>query len=631
MSRAQAFLAALAILATAFFVNLIVGAYNTRVDLTEDRTFTLSNGSVRIIKKLDEPVTLELFVSRSDVKLRPYLESYSRRIETLLREYAAASDGKLKLIITDPKPDTKDEQRAQRFALNPMNTPSGAAYFGLTAQQADTVKSIGFFDPAREKFLEYDLSKLITAAARLEKPKLVIINTLAINNSLPQGGQQQQAGPADVLLSELGQTFEVITLSNQAPELPAGTVVVALIHPHHLSDKLAYAVDQFLLNGGSVFAAVDPLSRFQKFQQGNTPFSLAPMAMGASSDPALLQAWGINVELNSLSGDSQRSVPIRSQRGEPMLYPPAFSVGPEDISKDSALTANFKEISFMEAGEITLVAGADKRLQTEKLVTLSGPNVGTIDTSLANAVSFDKAAETFKNDGRTRLIGASFTGTFPTAFPQGAPAEKANAENKSATPTDKNLKPHLSTSTKPGRLIVFADSDFLLDPFTVRQRQANGQIVAEEINDNLKLVLNIMETLGGADELVTIRSKGTSLRPFKVVDQMQRSAQKRYQAQLDKIEKSLEETQTKLTEISQRSGTDLSKGLVITPEMQKEIERFQKRAEELAEERRVTRRGLSEDVNSLGRRLQILNLLIGPAIAGLFGLLYALYRRRKSA
>ncbi len=630
MSRAQALLAALAILATAFFVNLITSAYSTRVDLTEDRTFTLSAGSIRIIKKLDEPVTLELFVSRSDVKLRPYLESYSRRIETLLREYAAASEGKIKLVVTDPKPDTKDEQRAQRFALNAMNTANGAAYFGLTAQQADTVKAINFFDPAREKFLEYDLSKLITAAARLEKPKLVIINTLAINNSLPQGGQQQQAGPADVLLSELGQTFEVVTLSNQAPELPAGTTAVALIHPHHLADKLAYAVDQFLLNGGSVFVAADPLSRFQKFQQGGMPFSLAPLAMGASSDPALLQAWGVNVELNSVLGDSQRSVPIRSGRGEPMLYPPAFSVGPEDISKDSALTTNFKEISFMEAGEINLMPGAEKRLQTEKLVTLSGPNAGTIETGVANAGPFEKAAEVFKSDGRVHLIGASFTGTFPTAFPQGAPIDKTKPEEKSEN-KEKKTAAHLTTSAKPGRLIVFADSDFMLDPFTVRQRQANGQIVAEEINDNLKLVLNIMETLGGSDELVTIRSKGTSLRPFKVVDQMQRSAQKRYQAQLDKIEKSIEETQAKLNEIMQRSGADPSKGLVITPEMQKEIEKFQKRADELAEERRIIRRGLSEDVNSLGRRLQILNLLIGPAIAGLFGLLYALYRRRQSA
>jgi ABC-type uncharacterized transport system involved in gliding motility auxiliary subunit len=159
----------------------------------------------------------------------------------------------------------------------------------------------------------------------------------------------------------------------------------------------------------------------------------------------------------------------------------------------------------------------------------------------------------------------------------------------------------------------------------------NGQIVAEEINDNLKFVVSALESLGGSNDLVSLRAKGTSLRPFKVVNNLEREAQIKYQSKLDQIEKSIEAANTKITEISKRSGGDLSKGLVITPELQKELERFQTEIEKLSEERRIIRRGLNEDVNSLGRRLQIINLLIGPAIAALFGLLYTLYRRRKSS
>jgi len=290
MSRSQALLAALALVAAAFFANLLLTLFGGRVDLTEDRTFTLSPASRRLVGKLDEPVKFELFDSRTDVKLGAYRESYARRVETLLRQYVAASGGKLRLIVTDPKPDTKDEQRAQRHGLNGIRTPQGTGYLGLTAQQADTVKGIGYLDPMREKFLEYDLSKLVASVTRLERPKLALINTLNISNEVPPG-QDQQAGPADVLLAELGQTFQVVTLSNQATELPAGVAVVVLLHPHHLADKLAYAVDQFLLGGGQVFAAVDPLSRFQKFQQGGMPFMMAPMALGASSDAALLRGW----------------------------------------------------------------------------------------------------------------------------------------------------------------------------------------------------------------------------------------------------------------------------------------------------------------------------------------------------
>jgi ABC-type uncharacterized transport system involved in gliding motility auxiliary subunit len=629
MSRLQALLAALAVLAAAFFVSLIAGVLGdrfggSRLDLTEDHTFTLSPGSRRIVGKLDEPVTLELFVSRSDVKLRPYLESYSRRVETLLREYAAASQGKVKLVVTDPKPDTKEEQRAQRQNLGAMNTPAGAAYLGVTAQQADTVKAIGFLDPTREKFLEYDLSKLIASVARLERPKLAVVSTLAITNSAPPGGEQQQPGAADVLLAELGQTFEVVTVSNQATELPKGTAVVALIHPHHLSDKLAYAVDQFLLNGGSVFAAVDPLSRYQKFQQGGMPFMVAPMALGASSDPALLRAWGVSVDMDAVVGDSQRSVPIRGSRNQPVQYPHAFSVGSESLNANSPLTADLRELAFMEAGEITLVSGAEKRLKLELLVALKGATTGASATAAANAGPFEKVSLGFKADGRPRILAASLTGTFPTAFPNGVAADEK----------DKAPKPgpgHLAESKKPGRLLVVADSDFMLDPFTVRQRQMNGQMVMEELNDNLKFVLSTLETLGGSDELVSLRSKGTSIRPFKRVVALERSAQMQYQAKLDEIEKRLEEANAKVNEISRRSGGDLSKGLVITPEMQREIDKFQKEAADLSEQRRQIRRGLSEDVNALGRKLAIFNLIVGPLLAGVLGLLYFLSRRRKAA
>jgi ABC-type uncharacterized transport system involved in gliding motility auxiliary subunit len=317
MNRSQALLATFAVLAAAFFVNLISSAVPARADLTADRTFTLSPGSKRIVTKLDDPVTLEFFVSRSDVKLRPYLESYSRRIETLLREYVAASGGKVKLIVTDPRPDTKEEQRAQRHGIAPMRAAQGSAYLGLTAQQADTVKALPMLDPSRERFLEFDLSKLIASASRLDRPKLAFISSLPITNQVPQGGEQQ-AGPADFLLAELSQTYEVITLNTTASELPKDVAVVALVHAHHIDEQLAYAIDQFLLKGGPVFAAVDPLSRIQKFSQGNMPFMMAPMALTAASDPALLRAWGVNVDLDAVMGDSASSVTIRSSRGDPV-------------------------------------------------------------------------------------------------------------------------------------------------------------------------------------------------------------------------------------------------------------------------------------------------------------------------
>lgn len=627
MSRSQALLAALALVAAAFFANLLLTLFGGRVDLTEDRTFTLSPASRRLVGKLDEPVKLELFVSRADVKLGAYRESYARRVETLLRQYVAASGGKLRLIVTDPKPDTKDEQRAQRHGLNGIRTAQGTGYFGLTAQQADTVKGIGYLDPMREKFLEYDLSKLVASVTRLERPKLALINTLNISNEVPPG-QDQQAGPADVLLAELGQTFQVVTLGNQATELPAGVAVVVLLHPHHLADKLAYAVDQFLLGGGQVFAAVDPLSRFQKFQQGGMPFMMAPMAMGASSDAALLRGWGVNVELDAVTGDLNRNLPIRGARGEPVQYPPAIAVGRESLNLNSALTSELHELQLMEAGAVSLISGAEKGLLFEPLITLQGPAIGAITTTAANAGPFEKVSLAFRADGKPRVVAALASGSFTSAFPKGAPAE----ETKPAAPAAPKAAaaPHLAVSAKPGRLLVVADADFLLDPFSVRQRQAGGQTVAEPANDNLAFVLNSVEALVGNDDLGSLRTKGTALRPFKVVDDLNREAQTEYQAKLDEIEKQLEAANGRIAELGRSQGGDLSKGLIVTPEIQRELEKAQKQAEKFMDDRREIRRQATEKVTSLGRRLQLLNLLTGPLLAALAGLAYFLLRRRSS-
>lgn len=634
MNRSQALLAAFAVLAAAFFVNLISGAVPARADLTADRTFTLSPGSKRIVAKLDDPVTLELFVSRSDVKLRPYLESYSRRVETLLREYVAASGGKVKLVVTDPRPDTKEEQRAQRHGIAAMRAAQGSAYLGLTAQQADTVKALPMLDPSRERFLEFDLSKLIASASRLDRPKLAFISSLPINNQMPQGGEQQP-GPAEFLLAELGQTYEVITLNTTANELPKDVAVVALVHAHHIDEQLAYAIDQFLLKGGPVFAAVDPLSRIQKFSQGNMPFMMAPMALTAASDPALLRAWGVNVDLDAVTGDAASSVSIRSSRGDPVQYQPAFAAGAAAFAKDSPLTSDLRELAFMEAGSIGLISGAEQRLKLEPLVTMSGPGMGVVDVASANAGPFEKVALSFKADGKSRVLVASVSGEFVSAFPKGAPAPGKPEPTPPGQPPKPAAKPlpgpHLAKSAKPGRVFVVADSDFMMDPFTVRQRQLGGQAAVEPINDNLGFVVSALETLGGSDELVSLRSKGTSLRPFKKVQDLERVAQLRYQAKLDEIERRLEEANAKITELSRQGGGVTAKGIVITPEMQREIEKFQAQADKLSEERRVIRRGLSEDVNSLGRRLQVLNLLAGPALALLFGLFYSLARRRKTS
>jgi len=283
-------------------------------------------------------------------------------------------------------------------------------------------------------------------------------------------------------------------------------------------------------------------------------------------------------------------------------YPPAIAIGPDALNPGSPLTSELHELQLMEAGALSLISGAEKGLRFEPLITLQGPAVGAITTTAANAGPFEKVSLAFRADGK----------------PAAPAAPKATAT------------PHLAVSAKPGRLLVVADADFLLDPFSVRQRQAGGQTVAEPANDNLAFVLNSVEALVGNDDLGSLRTKGTALRPFKVVEDLNRKAQIDYQAKLDEIEKQLEAANGRIAELGRSQGGDLSKGLIVTPEIQRELEKAQKQAEKFMDDRREIRRQATEEVTSLGRRLQLLNLLAGPLLAALVGLAYFLLRRRSS-
>lgn len=620
MNRAQTLLAAAAVVAAALFANIIAGRLPARADLTEDATFTLSDGSRRIAASVGEPVTLELYASRGDTRLSPYLEAYARRAEGLLQAFAAASGGAIRLKVTDPQPDTEDETRAQRAGLGGTRAANGTAYLGVSAQQADTVRAIPFLDPRRERFLEYDLAQLIASATRLSKPRLALVTTLPLSADLPPG---QEAGPGDILLAELGRSFEVISVSNTATELPKDVAVVALVHPHHLNPRLAFAVDQFLLGGGPVLAAVDPLSRYQKFQQGNMPLMMLPAAaLGAASDPALLRGWGVDVPVDAVIGDAAHSLQMPTARGEPVSYPLAVALDASNLATDHPATSSLRSLNLLDPGHVRLAADAPAGLALRALAAYRGAGVGSVPVAIANAGPFEKTALQFRPDGQERVFAAVVTGNFRSAFPEGAPKD---AEGKPV------VAEPLKASAKPGRLIVIADSDFLLDYYSLRRGTAYGQPVYEPINDNQAFLLGALETLAGSEDLVAVRAKGSALRPFDRVNDLQRRAQAKYQAEIDRQEQRLGELAEKVGELTRASGGDLSKGIVLTPELERELQKFTDEQAEVRRALRDIRRAAREEVDALGRGLAWVNLLAAPALVALGGLLYALIRRRRAA
>lgn len=619
-------------------INYLATTLPLRADLTAENIYSLSDGTHAMLEKIEEPIALELFYSRDASGLPIAYKNYATRVEEMLRQYARASGGNLTLNVINPRPDTPEEERATAAGLTPQvaNTGGEQFYFGLIVTQADQQKTIPAFTPQREQFLEYDLSKLIHSVQQFDKPKLGLLTSLPLLGSSPQEMQmmmmmRRQPQPGQFVTDEWRQSFEIVTVEPTAETLPDNLDLLVVAHPQNPSEKLQFAIDQFLLSGKPVLLAVDPASQHFKRQSNPQQMMMGGGPQNVSSDlPTLLSAYGIDYAADQVVGDLENATPVQTANGI-ARYPIWLSLRAANMSSTSMATAQLDSTLFIEPGSIAKKENID--LTFTPLIETSD-QAGDVPAMTLQLAQPDDVSKDLKPTGK-KVIAALITGKFKSAFPNGAPKDDEKNESdvaasasepKDSNPQPSTLNSHLTESTSTSTLLLIADTDWLFDDFSVRKFNFFGQTAAEPFNDNLALASNAVEFLGGSQDLISIRGKGTSLRPFDVVRSMEVEAQKKYQERLTALDAQLQEVQTKLTELQGKKTED--NRLVASPEVAEAIENFQKQSAEMRAQRRQIRRALREDIDALENRLLIANLVASPLLILAFGLWFARSRRR---
>ncbi len=617
-------------------VNYLASALPVRLDVTAESIYSLSPGTKKMLGKLEDPVTVELYFSKDANGLPIAYKNYAARVREMLRQYVRASHGKLTLSVINPRPDTPEEEKATAAGLSPQVSRQGGEqfFFGLVVIQADQQKTIPAFTPQREQFLEYDLSKLIYSVQQFDKRKLGLLTSLPLQGSGANAqmmmlmGQRPQ--PAQFVISEWQQTFQIVTVTPSAKELPPGLDALAIVHPENVSPELQFAIDQFLLGGKPVFLAVDPMSEYFKEQGGQRAMMMNGPQQNISSDlPVLLNAYGVSYDPQNVVGDLENATQVQNSGGGVARYPIWLSLTRANFNAKSLPTAQLNSAMFIDAGSISPKAGST--LTFTPLVETSEQS-GTIPSAMLQFVQPDDVAKQIKPSGK-KTIAALIAGKFKTAFPDGAPREgkpatgpEKKGEKNSIPAPVATAKAALKESVGTSTLFVIADTDWLLDDYSVRKYSFFGQSAAEPFNDNLALAANVVDYLGGSPDLISIRGKGSSIRPFTVVRKMEVEAQKKYQEKLSALDAQLATVQKQLGEIQGKKiqGTRL----IASPEIAKAVENFQKQQATLRGERREIRLALREDIDALENRLLVLNLLVSPLLVGIFGLWFCRHRRQ---
>jgi ABC-type uncharacterized transport system involved in gliding motility auxiliary subunit len=607
--------AAMAIILIA--ANFITASVKQRVDLTKEKAYTLSPGTRAILKKLDTPVKIRLYVSQTDASTPQtvYLKGYARKVEDLLAEYRQAGGGKLIIEKFDPQPDSDAEDSARLDGVEGEMLQNGEKfYLGLAVSMLDTKQAIPFLDPSRERQMEYDVSRAITRVIAPDKPTVGIMSPMPVfgapaNPMMARMGQQPQGTQPWALVNELKNDFIVKRVAMDVTQIDDDIKVLLVIHPREISDKAQFAIDQFVLRGGNLIAYLDPLPLIDAKEQ-NQMFGSIPNA--GSNLEKLLKNWGFALDTGKVVADLNYKMQLGGRNGQPQEAPAFLSVTTDGINGEDIVTSQIDNIWLPFAGAIT---GTPVQGLTMIPLIKSTKQSQLVDGFMANLAG-ENIIKDFKPSGTEYILGMRLKGKFKTAFPEGAPGET-------------NAPPALKESSKENSVLLFADADMLFDNFALRQIQSPFGNMAMAMNGNLNLAQNAVEQLSGDSNLISVRSRAVQNRPFTVVKKMQAEAEANYRSKIKDMEDSLAETQRQLNELQQKK--EKGQRFILSPEQQAALENFRKKEAEVKIKLKDERKKLRHDIVSLENRFKWFNIAAMPIVVSLSGLGLALYKRKRTA
>lgn len=580
-----------------------------RLDVTQDRLYTLSDGARAILRGIEDPITLDLYYTEETGRRVPPIHTYSQRVREFLQEITGLAGDKLKLRFIDPEPYSEHEDAARAAGLTNLSADEsgGSVTFGLVGTNSvDHQEVIAFLDPQTESFLEYDVMRLLLSLATGEKAKVALVT------GLPLEGQFDPQGPGRppenwLILDLMRQLFNVETVSATAETLPEGTDVLFLAHPKGLSEGLLRSIDAYALAGGNMLVLLDPRcesdpSGAQESQFGQAPSSYSDLG-------PLLGAWGLAWSHEEFLADRQSAVYVPAgggarggQRVQYVAYQQTSTENGQFV-QDDPLMQSLEAILLAVPGQLETLPDATTRLIP--LLTSTKDSMLIPTSRLEFMPDPSVLLKEFVPDQRDHLLAARLEGTLKSAYP----GEDGVAAQGAA-----------------GGIVLVADADFLADPFWVDKRLVPMGRPPTAVMDNGAFVLNTLEALSGSSELLSLRGRGTHTRPFARVEELRRAADERYLSQQEALQTEISASEARINDLLGQGGAG---EMILTPEIEKEVEGLNGQILEARKQLRAVEFNLRRDIDGLGREVTLLNVAGVPLAVALLVLGWTFYRNRK--
>lgn len=559
---------------------LILGLARTwpaALDLTAEREFTPSAGTLDILHRVPDGTVLRLFWSEGEAAVPPPIRAHARRVRDLLTAMAAQSGGRARLEVLDPQPDSEAENQALAAGLRRVPMTSGDWFIlGLAAQADSRRDRIASFDTDRERLLEYDIAALLNHLGRPRTPRIGLLSSLLTpgNVAAPREGL--------TVLENLKRAYDVAIIPYFAGQLPPDLDALLVIDASVLKREMLYAIDQRVMGGMGLIVLMDPHLRMNPASDQVTPRPLSEVNDIAS----LLLRYGITYKGDDVVGDPALATLVTDDSQRPLNYPFWLKISPANVSGAHAVTANLHELLFAEAGALE---GGTALIRTTE-------TSGSLPRTAFAGQSAGALAAAFQPGGGPRTLAAYAHGPFASGFDHALDPDA----------------PYVPRSTAPAPVFAVADVDWIFDPFAFQDVQTGSQTSSRPLNDNAAFLLDMAEFATGDPALIAIRTRGRLRRPFTRFARMFQEASQRYRPQETVLMERIGKVEAQIARLPEAAGVPSIERL--PPEIKARVaairEGLRSYRRELSELRRKMRAGLE----ALRLRLILINMAAGPLL-----------------
>ena len=579
-----------------------------RIDLTQNKLYTLSKGTLNIVESIQEPITFNYFFSDQASKDIPQIRTYATRVRELLQEYAQLSDGKITLHIIDPVAYSEEEDQANEYGLQgvPIGPGGETLYFGLSASNSvGDAEVIPFFQPDKEQFLEYEITKLIYTLSNTKKPVVGVLSRIPMFSSFDV--ETQQVRDPWVVIRQLQQLYEVRNIDIAATDFDEDLELLMVVFPKDLSQETLYAIDQYVMKGGNLIVYVDPYAEaYIPVMDPNSP--LEPEG-ARSSNLSLLDAYGIDYSPAQVVGDRRYALTVE-EAGREVRHYALLGLDQEAFQGNDVIMSGLDVITMGIAGTVNAKADADITFET--LMHSSKEAMLYEASKFRFLPKVSSLAQDFKPTGTEYPLAGRFQLQPESAFAGAIEGQEA---------------PHISKAQQPVNIIVITDVDMLSDRMWVQVQDFLGQEIVNPWASNGDFAINVVDNMLGSGDLISVRGRATATKPFTRVEELRRDADDRFRAEEQILQNKLRQTEQKLAQLQAQRGDDNS--LILSDEQTLEIARFQEEKLQVRKQLRRVRHELDKNIQQLGAWLKAINIGLVPVLLTILALLLSAVRMKK--